>query len=172
LPSLKPDLVLMDLNMPGIGGIEATRQIAQKYPGVRVVALTALSESPFPASLHEAGASGYIGKGCAPEELFEGLRAVSQGRPFISAEVSRKLSIEHLYGRSDSPFSQLSLRQLDVILLMLKGHKQPEIAELLQISPKTVSVFRNRAMEKLGVDSEVALTLLCLRHGLVADDRV
>lgn len=171
LPSVRPDVVLMDLNMPGMGGIEATRRIADQYPQVRVAALTALTDCSMTVSLHQAGALGYISKGSVPEELFDGIRAVRQGRPFISADMARKLSMERIQGRSDSPFAQITGREMDVLLLVLAGNRPQRIAELLQLSPKTVSTYRSRIYEKLAVDSDVALALLCFRQGLMPDEQ-
>ncbi|MEO5343515.1 MAG: response regulator [Gammaproteobacteria bacterium SHHR-1] len=163
------DLVLMDLNMPGMGGIEATRRITAAYPDTRVIALTALSEDPFPNSLHKAGALGYISKGCTPQELFKALVAVGQGRPFISTEVAQNLSISGIRGRETNPLSLLSGRELDVLMLLLANHSQQEIAELLDLKPRTVRTYLHRVRCKLDVDTDLGLFLLCLRHGLLKD---
>jgi two-component system invasion response regulator UvrY len=169
LVRLEVDLVLMDLNMPGMGGIEATRRVILAHPGIKVIALSALTESNFPRSLYAAGALGYISKGCASEELFRGIEAVMQGRPFISAEVAFTLSQDAMQG-SGSPFARLSGRELDILMCILAGNRTQQIAELTDLNPKTVGTYRYRILSKLGVRSDVELTLLCLRHGLLPEE--
>ena len=167
---LKPDLVLMDINMPGIGGIEATRKIKRLYPGTRVIAVTIHSRAPFPEQLHEAGAMGYVSKGCPPRELFEAIRTVSAGEPFISNDVSRKMTLRLLAGKSpDAAFGMLSQREMQVMLMITQGSRTQDISDSLCISPKTVSTYRHRLFEKLSVRSDVELTHLALRYGLIGE---
>jgi len=167
---LKPDLVLMDINMPGIGGIEATRKIKRLYPGTQVIAVTIHSRAPFPEQLHEAGAMGYVSKGCPPGELFEAIRTVSAGEPFISNDVSRKMTLRLLAGKSsDAAFGMLSQREMQVMLMITQGSRTQDISDSLCISPKTVSTYRHRLFEKLSVRSDVELTHLALRYGLIGE---
>ena len=93
---IKPDLVLMDISMPGIGGIEATRKIKRYHPDTQIIALTIHDDAPFPAKLHDAGALGYMTKGCPEQELFEAIRTVVSGKPFISSDISKKLHCRHV----------------------------------------------------------------------------
>lgn len=166
---LKPDLVLMDVNMPGIGGIEATRRVRRQNPGTQVIAVTVLSDAPFPEQLHEAGALGYLTKGCPAEELFQAIKMVASGRPFISSEVSQKLTLAMLAGSNpDSPFNRLSQREMQVLLMITQGQKTQFISDSLCLSPKTVSTYRHRLFEKLDVETDVELTLLAIRHGLIS----
>lgn len=168
---LEPDLVLMDVNMPGIGGIEATRKIRRHNPNIQVIAVTVLSDAPFPEQLHDAGALGYLTKGCPAEEMFEAIRTVAGGRPFIAGEVSRKLTIARLTGTDpDSPFNQLSPREMQVLMMIIQGQKTQDISDSLCLSPKTVSTYRHRLFEKLDVETDVELTLMALRHGLVSTE--
>lgn len=165
-----PDLVLMDVNMPGIGGIEATRKIKRLYPSVKIIAVTIHSDTPFPEQLYDAGALGYLTKGCPAEELFEAIRTVAGGKPFISNEVSKKLTLARINGRdTDTPFSKLSQREMQVFLMITQGHKTQEISDSLCLSPKTISTYRHRLFEKLDVDSDVDLTHLALRFGLIGN---
>ena len=167
---LKPDLVLMDINMPGIGGIEATRKIKRLHPGTNVIAVTIHSRAPFPEQLHEAGAMGYVSKGCSPDELFEAIRTVSSGGAFISSDVSRKMTLGMLAGTSpDAPFGKLSQREMQVLLMITQGSRTQDISDSLCISPKTVSTYRHRLFEKRNVRSDVDLTHLALRHGLIGE---
>jgi len=168
--STNPDLVLMDVNMPGIGGIEATRKIRRLYPSVQIIVLTIHSDPPFPAQLHDAGALGYLTKSCTADELFEAIRTVAGGKPFISHEVSKKLTLAWISGRnSNAPFSKLSQREMQVFLLIIQGHKTQDISDSLCLSPKTISTYRHRLFEKLDVKTDVDLTHLALRFGLVGD---
>ena len=168
---LQPDLVLMDVNMPGIGGIEATRKICRHNPNIQVIAVTVLSDAPFPEQLHDAGALGYLTKGCPAEEMFEAIRTVAGGRPFIAGDVSRKLTIARLTGTDpDSPFNQLSPREMQVLMMIIQGQKTQDISDSLCLSPKTVSTYRHRLFEKLNVETDVELTLMALRHGLVSTE--
>lgn len=165
---LQPDLVLMDINMPGIGGIEATRKIKRRHPSTQVIAVTVLSDTPFPEQLHDAGAIGYLTKGCPADEMFDAIKTVAAGRPFISSEVSKKLTLARLTGiDSNSPFSSLSQREMQVLMMIVQGQKTQFISDSLCLSPKTVSTYRHRLFEKLGVETDVELTLMALRHGLI-----
>jgi len=166
-----PDLVLMDVNMPGIGGIEATRKIKRLYPSIQVIVITIHSDTPFPEQLHDAGALGYLTKGCPADELFEAIHTVNRGKPFISSEVSKKLTLARINGRdSDAPFSALSQREMQVFLMITQGHKTQEISDSLCLSPKTVSTYRHRLFEKLDVNTDVDLTHLALRYGLIGNN--
>ena len=169
--SQQPDLVLMDVNMPGIGGIEATRKIKRLHPDTQVIAVTIHTDAPFPEQLHEAGALGYLTKGCPADELFEAIRTVAAGKPFISSDVSRKLTLARLTGVDpDDPFNKLSQREMQVFLMITQGHKTQEISDSLCLSPKTVSTYRHRLFEKLNVDTDVELTHLALRYGLIGNN--
>ncbi len=172
IPEIKPDLVLMDINMPGIGGIEATRAIKRKFPETQVIVVTVHTEAPFPSKLHEAGAIGYVTKGCPASELLEAIRTVGQGKPFLSAEVAQKLSLAKLSGvDSELPFESLSKREMQVLMLIVQGTKNQEISDTLCVSPKTVSTYRHRLFEKLGVQTDAELTLMAIRHGVAEYER-
>jgi len=163
-----PEVVLMDINMPGIGGIEATRRILHVAPEVHVIAVTALSDSPFPNQLLDAGAQGYISKGCPADELFEAVRSVTQGRHYICSDVAQKLALESVVGQAkDTPLNQLSPREMQVMLMVVQGQGNQQISDTLFLSPKTISTYRHRLFEKLGVANDVELTHFAIRHHLV-----
>ena len=163
-----PDVVLMDVNMPGIGGIEATRRILHVAPDVRVIAVTAMSEEPFPNQLLDAGARGYLSKGCPADELFKAVRDVVKGRYYISSDVARKLALDRIATQDEtSPLKLLSPREMQVMLMIVQGQGNQQISEALFLSPKTISTYRHRLFEKLGVANDVELTHFAIRHNLV-----
>ncbi len=167
IPELKPDLVLMDVNMPGIGGIEATRRIRRNYPGIQVIAITVHTDAPFPSKLHQAGALGYLTKGCPASEMLDAIKTVTNGKPFLSAEVAQKLSLARLTGvDSELPFESLSRREMQVMMMIVQGSKNQDISDTLCVSPKTVSTYRHRLFEKLGIETDAELTLLAIRYGV------
>lgn len=163
-----PDLVLMDVNMPGIGGVEATRRIHKDAPQVKVIAVTVLSEDPFPNQLLDAGALGYISKGSGSEEMLDAIRAVMRGQHYISIDVARKLTLASFRsGGESSPLASLSAREMQIMLMITRGQANQAISDALFLSPKTVSTYRHRLYEKLGVTNDVELTHLAMRHGLI-----
>jgi two-component system invasion response regulator UvrY len=166
---LKFDLVLMDVNMPGMGGIEATRRILRLLPTVKVIALTVLDEDPFPARLNEAGAVGYLTKGCPAREMIEAIRTVNRGLPYVASSVARKHMLADWQGVASSPFEVLSSREMQVAMMILDGQRTQEISDALSLSPKTVSTYRQRIYDKLQVKTDVQLTRLAYRYGLIVD---
>jgi len=163
-----PDLVLMDINMPGIGGIEATRQILKLAPSVRVIAVTVLSDDPFPNQLLDAGALGYLSKGCSSDEMFEAIRMVMRGLHYISNDVAQKLTLAGFRSHGESsPLRTLTAREMQVMMMITSGQRNQQISDALFLSPKTVSTYRHRLFEKLDVTSDVELTHLAIRHGLI-----
>jgi two-component system, NarL family, invasion response regulator UvrY len=165
-----PDVILMDLSMPGMGGIEATRRILRSVPGAKVIALTMLDEAPFPARLKEAGALGYLTKGCPAKEMIEAVRTVRRGFPFVASTVACKHMLADWGGIASSPFAELSSRELQVTMMILEGQRAPEISDALSLSPKTVSTYRQRIYEKLRVKTDAEMTRLAFRHGLIKED--
>ena len=150
--SMKPDVVLMDVEVPGIGGLEATRRIAQLDQLTRIVVVTARAADPFPTQLLDAGARGYISKGCPAEELFQAIRSVMGGDHYISSDVAQKLALgKAARHEEDSPLKKLSAREMQVMLMIVKGSTNKEISEKLCLSPKTTSTYRYRLFDKLGV---------------------
>ena len=166
--NIAPDLVLMDVNMPGIGGIEATRTIVRHHPEVKVVAVTALSDDPFPNQLLDAGARGYISKGCPAEELFQAIRCVMAGDHYISTDVAQKLALGQVARHeNDSPLKKLSAREMQVMMMIVTGQGTQDISDALFLSPKTVSTYRHRLYEKVGVANDVELTHFAIRHDVI-----
>jgi two-component system invasion response regulator UvrY len=164
-----PDVILMDVNMPGIGGLEATRKLLRIDPQVRIIALTVHVDEPYPSRLLEAGALGYLTKDCNEAEIIKAIRTVSRGQRYIGAVIAQQMALSGLDGAARSPFERLSQREIQVMLMVTEGHRLQEISDRLCLSPKTVSTYRYRLYEKLGVSNDVELTRLAIRHGLIDD---
>jgi DNA-binding NarL/FixJ family response regulator len=164
-----PDVVLLDVNMPGVGGVEVTRRIAQMATQTRAIILTVLCEQPFPTRLLDAGAAGYLSKGCDRSELMRAIRDVSTGRRYVGQDIAQKLALSMMPGQAADPFATLSDREMEVLLLMVRETEPKQIARQLHISPKTVSTYKYRIFEKLGVESDVGLMRLAARHRLLED---
>ncbi len=162
-----PNVVLMDVRMPGIGGLEATRKLLRTDPDLKVIALTVCGEEPFPSKLLQAGAAGYLTKGSGLDEMVQAIHSVFHGKRYISPEVAQQLALKHLSDEKATPFETLSERELQVMLMITSGQKVQEISDKLCLSPKTVNSYRYRLFEKLSVNSDVELTHLAIRHGIL-----
>lgn len=165
--ALKPDVVLMDVRMPGIGGLEATRKLLQHDKHLRIIAVTVCDEEPFPTRLMQAGAAGYVTKGAALDEMVSAIRQVAGGQRYISPEIAQQLALKAFAPASDSPFDHLSEREMQIAYMIVSCEKVQNIADKLCLSPKTVNTYRYRLFEKLNITSDVELTLLAVRHGMV-----
>jgi DNA-binding NarL/FixJ family response regulator len=163
---LKPDVVLCDLHLPGISGLEITERIVRGDTGARVIIVSVQLEGPKPRKLLAAGASGYLGKGCAAEELLRAIRDVSRGKRYIAADLAQLLALGSLQPEG-SPFERLSPRELEVTMSLLQGHRLTRIGEALSLSAKTIATYKYSAFEKLGVQDLGSLTRLALQHGVM-----
>lgn len=164
------DVVLMDLNMPGIGGLEATRKILQYNPDVRIIFLTVHAENPFPAKVMQAGACGYMTKSAAPEEMVNAIRSVSCGQRYIAPEIAQQMALSQCSSSSENPFDELSERELQIMMMITKGERVSDISEKLSLSSKTVNSYRYRLFSKLGINGDVELTHMAIRHGMLDAD--
>jgi DNA-binding NarL/FixJ family response regulator len=165
---LRPDVVLMDVKMPGIGGMEATRKIIRSHPSVKVIAVTACDEEPFPSRLLQAGVAGYLTKGAALEEMIKAIRQVFAGHRYISADIAQQLALKPFQAQREiSPFEMLSEREMQIALMIAECQKVQTISDKLCLSPKTVNTYRYRIFEKLEITSDVELAILAVRHGMV-----
>ena len=163
-----PDLVLMDINMPGIGGLETTRRLKQRMPSIKIIAVSMHLEEPYPSRMLAAGANGYISKDSAADEVMAAIRRVSSGSNYVAADVAGNLAANLIRsGKDVSPLEQLSQRETQVMLMVIKGHSTQDISDSLHLSPKTVSTYRYRLFEKLGVTNDVELTRLAMRYNLL-----
>jgi len=163
---LRPDVVIMDLSMPGMGGIETLRRLTTRDREARVLALSAHEDTAHPRRALKAGALGYVSKRSAPEELIDAVRAVAAGRVYLGAELARKLAVQDLHG-SGAPVDQLSEREFAVFLQLAQGQTVAQIAETLHLSPNTVGTHLYNIKQKLGVGNQAELTLIAVRNGLL-----
>jgi len=170
--SLKPDIVLMDLKMPGIGGLEATHKLLRVAPTIKVIVVTSCDGDPFPYRLVRAGAAGYVTKNANIEELVTAIRKVYSGHAYITPEIAQKMALRQVSDAAKSPFAELSERELQVMWMITHGNRVQEIASKLCLSPKTVNTYRYRLFEKLTVKNDVELTHLALRYGMLDKDPI
>jgi DNA-binding NarL/FixJ family response regulator len=164
--TLKPDIALVDVHMQGMSGIELTERVNRAKMSTRIVVVTVVDDARFPKRLLDAGALGYLTKGCRAEELVTAIRQVSTGRRYLAPAVAQQLALATLDG-SSSPFDALSSRELEVAMMLVCGKPLTLIGEQLNLSPKTVSTYKQRLMEKLRVDHVLNLAHLMTVHGLI-----
>ena len=167
---LRPNVVLMDILMPGIGGLEAIKRIRRMDRHIRVIALSACASDPFPMQALKAGAMGYITKGVSTDELQMAIRRVHMGKRYLAANVARQLAEKAFDAAIESPFELLSGRELQIMLMIINCRKVGDVAQDLHLSPKTVNSYRYRIFEKLRVSNDVELALLAVRHGMTPLD--
>ena len=168
---LKPDIALVDLHMPNVNGIEVTERARRSKLSARIVILTMANDAPFPRRLLEAGASGYLTTGCPADELVKAIRQIADGRRYLSADVAQQLALSNAFGNGDSPFSELSTRELEVAMMLAQGMAAKQIGDRLKLSEKTVATYKYRLFEKLAIDNVVALAHLATAHGLMDKPR-
>lgn len=164
---LAPDVVLMDMNMPGIGGLEATRKLARFCPDIKVIVLTILAEEPMPQKVMEAGAAGFLTKGSHPDEMLNAIRTVCTGQRYLPADIAQKMALRPFNGEDANPFTQLSDRELQIMMMITRGEKVQTISDKLNLSPKTVNSYRYRMFEKLAIQNDVELTHMAIRYGML-----
>jgi DNA-binding NarL/FixJ family response regulator len=168
---LTPDVIVMDISMPNLNGVDATRQIVDQFPKVRVIALSMHSNRRFVADMLRAGASGYILKECLFDELVQAIRLVAAGDSYLSPIITGVVVddyVEHLSAAAESPLSVLTEREHEVLQLLAEGRSTKQIALELHVSTKTIEANRRRIMEKLNIHSVAELTKYAIREGLTA----
>ena len=164
--TLKPDIALVDVHMPGMSGIELTERVCRVKSSTRIVIATVMADARFPKRLLDAGALGYLTKGCSAGELIMAIRQVASGRRYLAPGVAQQLALATLDGKV-SPFDALSSRELEVAMMLVHGKALTVIGEQLNLSPKTVSTYKQRLMDKLRVDHVLGLAHLMTTHGLL-----
>ena len=169
---LRPDVVLMDANMPGIGGLEATRRLIRFDPDIKVIAVTVHGDEPYPTRFMQAGAAGYVTKGAGVEEMVIAIKQVASGKRYLAPEIAQAMALKAVNPDEGSPFDELSDREMQVMLMITKGQKVQDISEQLFLSPKTVNSYRYRLFEKLKIENDVELTHLAIRHGIIESEKL
>ncbi|OGV28807.1 MAG: two-component system response regulator UvrY [Legionellales bacterium RIFCSPHIGHO2_12_FULL_35_11] len=165
--SLNPDVVLLDMKMPGIDGWEVTRRLLKSYPKLKVIAVTGMCTNSLPNRILQLGAVGFLTKESGAEEMATAIRKVYKGERYLSAEVAQKIVISSLEDQSSGLFDQLSEREMQVLRMITKGVGVQEIANMLFLSTKTINGYRYRIFEKLGLKNDVELTYLALKHRII-----
>jgi two-component system, NarL family, invasion response regulator UvrY len=167
LRNVECDVLILDLNLPGRSGLEALADLQTSYPQIKTLVISMFSEDQYAIRCLKAGAQGYLNKAGDPNAIVDGVRVIAQGRKYVTPAVSDML-VEHLSNpASQAPHSKLSERELQTLLKIASGKKLSEIAEDLMLSPKTVSVYRARLLEKLSLGNNAELAVYAIRNGLV-----
>jgi two-component system, NarL family, invasion response regulator UvrY len=164
---LLPDVVVMDIAMPGMGGVEALRRIRARDPQARVLALSAHDDPMHARRALREGALGFLSKRSAPEALLEAIAAVAAGKRYIDPRVAQRLALEDIDGAESSPIRRLSAREFDVFIRLARGASVQRIAEDLRLSASTVGTHLYNVKQKLGVSNQSELTLIAIRYGLI-----
>ena len=151
----EPDVVLMDMNMPGIGGLEATKKIIRYSPDIKIIVLTVYTEDPIPTKVMQIGAAGYLTKSAGPDEMVNAIRAVNSGQRYITPDIAQQMALSQFKSSEENPFNLLSERELQIML-----------------SSKTINSYRYRMFEKLNVGNDVELTHLAIRHGMLKTEKL
>jgi two-component system invasion response regulator UvrY len=165
-PEAKPDVVVMDLSMPGMGGMEAVRRLLAKDKEARILVLSAHDDTLHPKRVLEAGALGYLSKRSAPEELIQAVRHVAAGKVYLEPALAQQLAIQQVTG-TRNPVEVLSPREFELFLLLAQGKSVAEIAEMLYLSPRTVGTHLYNIKQKLNASNAAELTLIAMRAGLL-----
>jgi DNA-binding NarL/FixJ family response regulator len=165
---LKPDVVVMDLTMPGLNGIDAARLLREKCPTTHVVMLSMHSDAEHVFRAFEAGATGFVLKESAGEEVAAAVHAVHVGRRYLSRGIEAPEATARSPARGVSPLDRLSAREREVLQLVVEGHSSTQIAAMIHLSPKTVETYRGRLMAKLGVHDVPGLVRFAIEHGITS----
>ena len=165
---LKPDVVLCDLHLPGLSGLEITERITHSDLAAKVFIVSVLEDGPLPKRLIEAGACGYLGKAGDANELLRAVRDVARGKRYLGSNVAQNMALSNVAGNSNaSPFDELSPRELEVAMLLVQGLRQEDIAQRLSLSAKTINTHKTRLFQKVGIQDNIALARLCTQYGLL-----
>src|SRR5688572_31223116 len=164
---LSPDVLVMDLAMPGMGGLEALKRIRARYPQARVLALSAHDDPVHARRALQEGALGFLSKRSAPEALIEAVTTVANGRRYLDAALAQKLALADISGSTKSPVDRLSEREFEVFIRLARGETVQRIADDLKLSASTIGTHLYNVKQKLGVVNQSELTLLAIRHGLI-----
>jgi DNA-binding NarL/FixJ family response regulator len=163
----RPDVVLCDLHMPGLSGLELTERLVRMNDGPRVIVVSMQDDGPLPRRVLEAGAAGYVSKSSGSAELLRAVRDVARGKRYIGADIAQSLALGSVATTSESPFDALSARELQITMMLVQGIRTGDMARQLNLSPKTVSTHKYRLLRKLDLPDVMSLARLASQHGLV-----
>lgn len=166
-PEVRPAVVVMDISMPGIGGLEAIGRILAREPSARILVLSGHEDVMHARRVLKAGAAGYLTKRSAAEELIHAIRQVAQGKTFLEANIAQQLAVQQL-GGDKSPVDMLSEKEFKVFLALAKGQSVAEIAEVMSLSPRTIGTHLYNIKQKLGASNSAELAIIAIRAGLIA----
>ena len=165
---MRPDVILLSVNLPGVTGFEVTRKLKRTHPDAKIIVLAVHAKPPYPTRMLGAGARGYLTRDCEAGELLHAIKVVAGGQRYIGSEAAKQLALSMLSGAAGkSPFEGLSAREMEVMFKITDGRRIPDIASLMCLSPKTVSTYKYRILGKLGARSEVELVRMAMRYGLL-----
>ena len=167
---LHPNVVVLDFRLPDITGLEVTSKMLRIDSELKILIVTSATNDLVPFRLLEAGAQGYLTKDATKDELIRSIKAVNAGQRIISPEIASRLALSKINFKTNAAFNSLSDREMEVMMMVIKGVLVKDIADKLYLSPKTVHSYRSRIFDKLNVKNDVALTLLALRHGIISID--
>lgn len=165
-----PNIFLLDINMPGIGGIEAARKILRLDSNMKVLVFSSFNAAPFPLKLMEAGAHGYLYKDISKQELLQAIDIVNKGHSYLDPRIARNITLGRFDEKHYNPFTALNLRELQIALMLVRAVPVSTISDCLCISPKTVCGYRYTVFDKLKIDNDVELTQLAYQHQLLTDN--
>lgn len=165
--SQKPDVVLLDMKMPGMDGWEVIRRLVKTNQNVKIIAVTALCNNNLPTRILQLGAVGYLTKESGAEEMASAIRKVYKGERYLSAEIAQQIAISSLESTGETVFEKLSEREMQVMMMITSGMTVQEVSDTLFLSTKTVNGYRYRLFEKLSVRNDVELTYLALKHQMI-----
>lgn len=163
---LQPDVAVLDISLPGLGGIEVTRRVIARLPEQRILIFSMHEDTVFSSRALQAGARGYVTKSAAPEVLIEAVRLVAAGKLYISQEMAQELAIQMIPGR-ETPIDALSAREFEVFRLLVAGHTLQEISEIMHLSYKTVANYQSSIRQKLDVSNTAQVVRIALNHGMI-----
>lgn len=169
---VSPDVILMDVSMPGIGGVEASRRILRQNPAAKIIGLSAYNDGPIPQQLLKLGVLGFISKSSSADEMICAIRKAVEGKRYLCNDVANNLAFQGLRDDHQSPFAKLSRREAEIVTLILQGKTIQEMAEILQISSKTVNTYRYRLYDKLNIKNDVELMRVAVKFGHINSDLI
>ena len=164
--SVAPDVVVMDIAMAGMGGIEAIKRLMAKDAKARILALSAHEDTSHPKRALQAGALGYLSKRSAPEVLIDAIRAIAKGQRYLDAQIAQRMAVQDIHGEK-GPMDKLSPREFEVFLQLARGQSVAQISETLTLSSSTIGTHLYNIKQKLGLGNQAEMTLLAVRHGLI-----